>query len=225
MNTIDERLTWLKVQIDKRTLRERGLIFIALMTIIFAFWKAFIFDKIFGSQESLTQNLKVMERTIQQLQGQLTDVSRDIRSDPITKLQQEIRAVDVQNKRLDNQLAELTKQLIPPVEMTHLLQGMILEKEGIEFIRIENLPEIPLFSQEQIQGNEADIAKFQVYKHPLLIEFKANYQNTRAFIQELEALPWNIRWDEFNYQVEAYPYATVKIVVETLSLDKSWISA
>jgi len=225
MSILQTKMNWLKEQIDKRSMRERVLIFSALLIIIFAFWKAFIFDKIFGSQEAIAQNLQIMEKTIQQLQGQLTEVAKDIQSDPITKLRNQIRVVDVQNKRLEANLLELTKQLIPPVEMTRLLQDMIAERNGIQIIQVRNLPEEPLFTPEQLQSEETEIAKFQVYRHPLFIEFNADFHTTLAFIEALEALPWKMHWADLDYQVQQYPLAKVKLTIETLSLDRHWIGA
>jgi len=62
-----------------------------------------------------------------------------------------------------------------------------------------------------------------LYQHAFIIELRGDYASLRNYLTELSALPWRFYWDELDYQVDAYPQATIKIKVHTVSLAEEWI--
>ena len=87
------------------------------------------------------------------------------------------------------------------------------------------LAEQPVFEEpENEEQFEQALARFQVYKHGLILEFTGTYFETQQFLNALEFSPWKLLWDELSYQVSTYPLAKVSITVYTLSLDKNWMA-
>ena len=63
----------------------------------------------------------------------------------------------------------------------------------------------------------------KVYKHRLVIEMEGTFSGTVDYLESLESLPWQLYWDEIDYQVARYPLARVKILLYSLGPEEGWV--
>lgn len=210
------------VRVNALSVRERLLLLIALVTLMVMLWKSYLYDPLLGSTEIISKNIGAFQSKIYSLEGQIKNVSEKIVKDPFLELTDQVEALKKENRRLDENLKELTAQLIPPAEMASMLRSMLDDEEGLEILRVENIPEQSLFSPKD-EDDEEVIKTLQVYRHGLEIEFRGTYFSTVAFLERLENLQWKLLWDTLDYTVSRYPYATVTLRVNTLSLYQGWI--
>ena len=211
-------------KINALSLRERILLFITLLGAVYFLWEILIFDQLLGSKEKINYNIQAMQEQVAKLHVQMASVSKTIRTDPYKDLKEKIKTLKKENKKFEDDISHLTAQLIPPKEMTELLHKILSEDDELTLIRVENLAEKPMFTDKQ-EVDEETIQRLQIYKHGLEIEFISDYFTTKRFLEKLEALPWELLWDELHYEVKEYPKAVVRVVIYTLSLQKAWIEA
>jgi MSHA biogenesis protein MshJ len=206
------------------SLRERILLFLAILGLVFYLWQVLILDTMFGSQTRIIENIKLVKKQVGQLTEQINVVAELIRLQPTMELTERINLLKQEKKNYEDSITTSTKQLIPPKEMAKLLEGILEQDNELSLIQMENLPVEPVFKQpdatkERISKEEEQ--KAQIYRHGLKLEFIGTYFATKHFLQALEKLPWKLLWDEFHYEVKDYPFASVQIVIYTLSLQKS----
>ena len=213
-------------KIDSMSSRERLLTLLSVLTMLYFTWDNIFYENYLGTGKERAKIAQKLENQINLLQGQISNISEVTKSNPIKELSNQINQFVIKNKDLENKIADLTKQLIPPDKMLSLLQDILDQDEHLQIVKLDNLPESQLFEDTaKIATEDKTLNKYQVYRHGLQIELVASYFNTKQFLERLEQLPWKILWDEMSYEVTDYPNAKIIITIYTLSLNKKWISS
>ena len=217
---------WIIV-IDQLSLRERILILLGTLAIIYFSWRSIILDNLSSSKQQVSGSASRLRRQIFNLQGQISEVSSSLNLDPIIRLQEKIDIVKKENTDIQKQLDFMTEGLISPKDMTSLLKLILEKHKGLTVMHVENIKVTPVFGGDN--ENEAKAAKeslkiFQVYNHGLEFVVSGTFFQLRDFLEEAEKLPWKVLWEELEYSVTKYPLASIKIVIKTLSLDPNLFS-
>ena len=61
------------------------------------------------------------------------------------------------------------------------------------------------------------------YRHGLRIELEGSFADTLAYLQQLEALPWDFYWDRLEIIAGEYPKNRISIEVYTISIGRLWL--
>lgn len=230
MNKYYKNILFLERRVNSLSSRERGLFFLVILGVVYYLWQALIFDTVFGSKEKLEESIKLARKQVEQLTTQVNSIYEIIRLNPKTELSDRVELLRKEKKKYEDSIALLTKQLIPPKEMSKLLEEILARNKELTLVKMENIPEEPIFKQQEVNGktkedlNKKDEPnKVQIYKHGVKLELVGTYFITKKFLQSLEQLPWQLLWDELQYEVKDYPNASIKIVIYTLSLQKSYV--
>jgi MSHA biogenesis protein MshJ len=118
---------------------------------------------------------------------------------------------------MDTDLVRVTAGLVPPKEMTRLIEQMLLKNRGLQVMRVESIPATPL-----LEGG-AGVTGTMVYKHGMHVEVKGGYLEILRYLKSLEALPWKVFWGKATLKTEKYPDSRVSLVIYTLSTHEAWI--
>ena len=224
MNKYYKNILFLERKVNSLSYKERGLLFLAILVVVYYLWQTLVFDTMFGSKEKIAENIKLARNQVEQLTAQVNIIYEAIRLNPKTELSERIELLRKEKKKYEDSIAILTKQLIPPKEMSKLLEEILAMNKELTLVKMENVAEEPIFKQQDVGGKAKEEAtKIQIYKHGVKLELVGTYFATRKFLQALEKLPWQLLWDELQYEVKDYPYASIKIVIYTLSLQKSYV--
>ena len=211
--------------IDQRSLRERILILLSILAIIYFSWRSMVLDNLSSSKQQVSGSASRLQRQIFNLQGQISEVSNSLNLDPILRLQEKIDIVKKDNVEIQRQLDQMTEGLISPKEMTSLLKLILDKHKGLTVMHVENIKAIPVFGENDAEKVAKEALKvFQVYKHGIEFVVSGTFFQLKDFLEEAEKLPWKILWEELEYSVTKYPIATIKIVIKTLSLEPNLFS-
>jgi MSHA biogenesis protein MshJ len=201
---------------DRMTLRERVLIFIAVLAVALVFWQSAFMEK-------LTQREKTLSLELQELQENVSRTSRATEAvsnaDPTTvalrRLEERQKALDA----IDKKLAAESAGLIPPAQMVQVVHDVLKHQHGLTLVSLRNLPVAPLVSA----ANEAGVSESGPYLHPVELVIEGRYLDIVAYLHALEGLPWRFYWRVLELETKTYPLNRVRIELSTLSLDKEWI--
>ncbi len=222
-----EKLKPLLIKVDQLSLRERILILLIMLFIVYFSWKNIVLDNLYSSKQQASGTLYRLQKQIFNLQGQISEVSNSLNLDPITRLQEKIDVVQQENAELQNKLAHMTEGLISPKEMTSLLKTILDKHKNLMVINVENIKATPVFGTSENDAEKAAkeaLKRFQVYKHGIELVVVGTFFQLRDFLEEAEKLPWKVLWEELEYSVNKYPNATIRIVIKTLSLEPNLFS-
>ncbi|HLQ26005.1 MAG TPA: hypothetical protein VK138_08970 [Acidiferrobacterales bacterium] len=222
MNALKLQLKKLAEIIDEMLLRERAMLFIVVMGVLYAFASMVFLAPLQAEQARLGKELKSKREQMQVFDKQIQVIAEE-NSKVGSGQRSRVSILREKLGSLDASVTGMTQGLVPPKEMARLVEQVLKRNRALEVIRVENLPPVPLLDAKD--GVKAAVPQQPVYKHGMRIQFKGRYADIVNYLRALESLPWKMFWSEVSLQTETYPFSTVTLVVYTLSLQQGWIGA
>jgi MSHA biogenesis protein MshJ len=222
-------------QIDSRVLRERALIFISLLAVIFILWDLLLQSTIDQTGKKLQAEQAQLLSDQQALDTKIATLTLAMASDPAIGKRKEIEAFATKISAIETQLAGMSQGLISAEQLPQVLQDVLARTQSVTLLQVRTLTatEIQLSSvsgmgvvdssvatQEKAATASAAPTGTGVYKHSVLIRVEGNYSELVKLLQDIEALPWRFYWESLDYTVSQYPQAEIDIQVFTLSSEE-----
>lgn len=204
--------------VDARTVRERALMFLTLVVVVYVFAAAVVFAPLQREQEELRQiyndrsaqvaalNTKLQQDLDRQGSEKLANIAR------LDELQKQLQALEKAGQKLK-------RQMVPPKEMVRMVSQLLQANPRLRWLGMESL------QPTRIEGNSAtaDAERGVIYKHGLRMQFSGEFRDIVEYLRTLEALPWAIFWGDMSLDVDTPPRSTVTVVIYTLSAQEPWI--
>jgi len=217
------KLSLIIEQFDALALRLRIMITLALVVVVFMIFDVFWFT-------SNNQNIKNTQQNIQNSRQQITgrlatqnEYNKKLfndRSDPRNK---QLKILDAQLGSIRQQLTSHTLNLVQPDEMAGVLKDIILSSKSLKLAKLVKEKTVELSKPAKKETKDTPSNEIKLYRHSMVIELKGSYRAAFAFLQKLEKMEKQVAFDSFEYVVDVYPKASIKLTVSTLSLDKGWV--
>ncbi len=213
-------------RMDDMALRERGLIFVALLVVLYVVATNFLFTPLQTEQATLKKQLQSTHSQTQKLETQLQAILEQSASDPDKINRAKLEALQEKLGTIDASLAETTAGLVSPQEMAKLVEQILKKNRRLKLVKVENLRPRPLGvqSEDDEEGPAAAEQSDQaVYQHGMRIQLEGRYVDFVEYLEALEALPWKVFWGQAALETDDYPVSTLTLVLYTLSLREGWI--
>lgn len=214
-----ERMEKLRLRIDALSLRERGMLFLALVAVLYMLAQIALFGPLETQQKRALERIGTLQKEIAAFDEQMQNILRRQSVDPDADNLRQQQQLKAQIAALDGQIGGAVQGLIAPQQMARVLEEVIRRQSGLKLLRIESLEARPLM---EAQEGEAPV-NAGIWRHGVRLEFAGDYQGALAYVRELQTLPWTLYWDELEIAMDKYPQARITIVVHTLSLNEGWI--
>lgn len=199
--------------------------------------------------ESNIEALDKTEKTIKELK--LTRISNEstimtyqeaLKGDPDINVKQDINAYEKKLAKLDKALLALASDLINPVQMRYALLELLDLQKGVSLTSFElmDVEKMTIDSTETLEqlGNKKAINSTKIeninitdenshdldlYRHGIKIKLKGSYFHLRDYLIQLEQLSWKFFWQNFEYNLQAYPESELEIEMYSLSTKQEFI--
>lgn len=202
-------------RIDAMSLRERALIFIALLVALYFLAVNVLFGPLNVEKDRLQQQVNQKRQETQALELQVQALVGSGEHPDATR-RKKLEALQENLKTMDAELVRATSGLVTPREMARLIEQMLLRNRGLQVMKVESLPAKPLLDATGTPGA-------LVYKHGMNIEIKGGYLDILRYLKSLEALPWKVFWGKVSLKTEKHPDSHVSLLIYTLSTHEAWI--
>lgn len=207
-------------RIDSLSLRERGIIFIAILVVVYSVAANILFPPLNAEQARLKKDLAAKRTQIQAFETQIQSALAKSAEDPDAANRARLAELEKQLKSTEETLGAITSRLVPPKEMTRMVEQILARNRRLEVVRLESLPAEPLrpVGDESRQTSAKAPAKIlSAYRQGMRIELRGEYLDVLAYLRELEELPWKVFWGQISLQTEQYPVSRVVLHIYTLS--------
>lgn len=221
------------------SLRERALVMVAIIVLMFMLWDAMLMSPEGLRQKQIVAKMQTMNQQTEALNLQIQEMSAALRGGKAEHINARIEELRDLLATLTQQQKDLTVEFIRPAQMANVLRDMLTAENGLVLTKLESLGAQPLFppseDEKNARKNSGAVAQDptakkassshrpEIYKHGMRVVFEGDFFKTLRYLQALEAMPWRLYWDNVEYQVIGYPKARVAITVHTLSLHEDWI--
>lgn len=217
-------ITNLLEKIDSRVLRERALIFLTLLALIFLLWNFLVQAKFDRERDALEAEATKVASEHQALQTQMSTLAMAMASDPAIAKTNEIRTLNTRISDVEARLSGLSQGLISAEQLPKVLEEVLLRTSSVNLLQVRTLAatELQLATATTDIKNEGEAATggTGVYKHGVLIRVAGSYSQLIQLMTEIEALQWKFYWESLDYTVKLYPNAEIDIRVFTLSSEE-----
>lgn len=207
-------------KINALSMRERVLIFVALLVILSQLWDSLLWQPVVTQQDQLLAQETAINKEMLQMQIDLKILTARASQDPDQAVKQQIARLEQQLDAVNGNIRQASRALIEPAQMARLLESMLLEQKELQLLSLQTLDAQPMI---KIDNEDTRPLKYQVFRHGFSIEFRGGYMATLRYLEALEQLDEQFFWESVDYRVEDYPDGRVRLELYTLSLSEGWI--
>lgn len=231
------RQTWqqLSDRFEQRSKREKYILLAASVMVSVMLWQSLLVDPLLLDRAKRKQIADQLSNEKNTMNNELTIIDAQLQVDPHVEKRRRLQKLQETINATQKQLQSTTQALIPPQHMPQAIEELFARFEGLKLLNMTNLPATPLMvrktdrvengsikpSQKSEQENLA--AATGLYRHAVEIVFVGDFRHTLEFLKAMENLSWRFLWDSLQYEVQAYPDATIKLQIYTFSTSKEWI--
>lgn len=222
-----ERVQAVLEHVDALSVRERGLVFLAALSVLYIAWSQLLFEPLVAERDRIAGEVQRARTQIQSIHGQIAALAARSSEDPDAANRARLAALREELQVLDGSLREVTKQLVPPQQMARLLETMLTREQGLTLVELEGLGVRPVLDPPgdapATAAGEPEDGGGMLFRHGLRMVFEGGYLASLRYLGALEELPWQFLWESVELEVREHPTTRVSIEVHSLSLERAWI--
>lgn len=219
LDNLKTKLKGFADRLDSMSLRERALVFITALVAVYFIAVNLLFGPVNAEKDQLQKRVNQAREETRLMDTQIQNMLGGGANDPGAAKRQKIAALQENLHQMDASLSQVTSGLVPPKEMTRLVEQILLKNSGLQVIKVESLPATPLLDG----SGETNATGPMVYKHGLRIELKGGYLDILRYLKSLEAMPWKVFWGQATLKTDKYPDSSLELLIYTLSTQEGWI--
>jgi MSHA biogenesis protein MshJ len=207
------------VRINRSSLRERSLLFVAVISMLAMLWNQFLMAPLAGRRTVLALTLgEARERLAAANSGH----GADSVADRYAELKAREAALGAALAATDVQLLDAQAGMIAPKDMTGVLSEVLGHQQGLTLVLLRNLPVESLLPPAGGQSASAPSIAMGPYLHPVELILRGDYLHVLAYLRELESRPWGFQWRRF--ELSTTDAGTLyRIEFTTLSMQSNWL--
>jgi MSHA biogenesis protein MshJ len=229
-------LDWhrLTERVDAMTLRERAMIFAALVLLIALPPYAFLIEPEFKAQRAALVR-------IHQGQSQLESARREIGrmlgaagdESGLGGERAKLRELEKRIAEAEKSIAATRAKLVSPQRMPELLRQVLARHGQVRLVSLQVVPGAAVGAPaapapaapaaKPAPGGKPAPAAPQValYRHGVEIAVRGDYFGLLRYVADLEALPWSLGWGSLSVELRQHPEVELRLTLYTLSADPS----
>ncbi len=231
-------------RIDAATLRERVLIFGACALVMIVLLNALLIDPTLAKHRRISLEISQRQAEIGKVQLEIKKVVLGRQVQPDKETLARLADIRRRTKEVEDKLAREQKNLVPPDQVGAMLEEILSRNRKLLLVEMKSLP-VANLAQRSASGQPAVAAPARpavpapvaappapggaeavgpgVFRHGVEITVTGSYLDLMSYLKDLEKLPRQLYWGQFDLSVVDHPQLRLKIAVFTLSLDPVWL--
>ena len=202
-------------RIDRASLRERVLVFLALTAALVLVVNMALIEPLRANQKRLAAETTQAEKELQAVQAKIALIVQNAAVDPNAGNRARLAALRAELKELDARVTQEQSRFTPPERMRAALDEMLQRNRGLALIDFTSLPVTAI-------GNNAS-GSGALYRHGIEFTVTSTYVELYEYLRALERMPTQLYWRRAELSVTEYPAATLKLTIYTVSFDRAWL--
>jgi MSHA biogenesis protein MshJ len=223
MTPLGEKFNKVTNTINNMSLRERLLLVVASVVVLYLAWNLFLFKPLQREGKEITNRIAEVQQDVARMEAEVQGFRDVFEHDPDVQNKVRTQAVEKEIEQLNSRIQQLAEVMIEPEQMVKLLEELLQREQNLRLVKLENIEPRPFIETPETEGVVASTGGVNLYQHGFAIEFEGDFHSTLSYLRELEKLPWRFFWDGVTFDVQEYPRARVRIELHTLGLTEGWI--
>ncbi|MFS2135070.1 type II secretion system protein GspM [Duganella sp. Dugasp56] len=247
-------LQWIKLstKLDSMTLRERAMVFLAVVAAILFLVYTVTVEPLLVRQRLLQTQIKQQQNQISGIDIEISVKAQAYAADPDAPARERLKSLDQEIEHTRSGLLSMQKGLVAPEKIAPLLEQLLRGNGKLRLMSMKTLPATGLMEVAQAPStskpaaaNPASAAGAAVvsappapagaptvspvkphellYRHGVEIVLQGSYLDMVNYMDELERLPVQLFWGKASLDAQQYPNSRLTLTLYTLSLDSKWM--
>ncbi len=196
--------------VDGLPLRQRALVFALALAVVYGSVYGLLIGPLRRHERAITVTLRVVQKRTQATDQQMRHfVNPKAHARALARL----KALKGDVQALKKRLAHLAGGLVPPRDMTGLVQHVLRQSPGVMILQLQNAPPVAVAPREK----GAPI----LYRHTLVVVVRGRYGALVDYLQRLARQKQRVLWGPFKLTAGRYPFSTIRLQLYTLSLKRA----
>jgi MSHA biogenesis protein MshJ len=233
-------------RIDSRNIRERALLFAALVITIIVLGNVFIFKPLLVQEKRFASQVQQDVKATRTIQSQIEKMAGEIPIDPNAENRDKLAKLKADADAAEEAVHSLQKGLVSPDQIGSILENILNRQGKLRLVSLRKLPLQSLAASMSSPGSNASPSPApatggyaasasagamprsapadSIYKHGVEIVVQGQYLDILEYLASLENIPHQVFWGSARFKVDEYPKATLTVDMFTLSLEKKWLN-
>ena len=203
-------------RVDAMTLRERVLIFLAIVVVVVGWTVNAVLLPMITERTAKIAHVQAMRDEMRGWDMQIEALARAKASAASNDGEKALESLRQQISELDRQINDRRGQLVPPDRMSTLLGEVLRRNRGLQLASMATLP-------SEVIGTVPGQTQASMYRHGIELTVSGGYLDIVAYLSSLEQLPVKIFWGGIDLSA-AYPVTTIRLSLFTFSPEKTWLA-
>lgn len=219
-------------QIEKRSLRERGIILVVALLIVLLLTDTLLTDPDRRQIQQQAQQVSNQQSELATLKGQEVELLQGLSADPNIALRERATRLEAEVLHAREALDQEFARFISPDQMNSALRALVGVTEGVSLHSLRSLPTEIVFSAPETEVNDntnteqdslpAEITS-GIYRRGVELELTGSFHGLVRYLDMLSELPWVISWEQVQVLSDKYPDTLFRLRLYTLTLDEGWL--
>lgn len=210
-----ERLQQIAERVGAMSLRERVFVFAAALVVTLAAVQWLLIDPASLRAQQARDRIQAAEDSLAEIARQQAPQAAG--HDPDQRLREQLAVQEARLAELGAALEARERSLVPPERMREVLREMVQGPGGLRIVGFKSLPPQAVGLPGAAEGTPG------FYRHGFELSVSGRYADLVAYLERLEALPWQLVWSEARLDAAGWPELLLTLTVHTLSLEEAWL--
>lgn len=223
-------------KIDARTERERALLFLIVVALLFVAGMQVVISPLLKQQKLINSKLQQNSTLSASLSKELTNVQTIQASDVNANVKQQIAEHKKMLAQRDQKLKQFERSLVAADKIDALLESILKKNKTLRLVSLKSFPVVDMMNGAEKQESSSSqneqttvgkktngMTQRGLFKHEVEIVVEGNYLDMLDYLKRLEAMPERLYWSRSALQVQEYPKSRLSLRVFTLSLERKWL--
>ncbi len=206
-----ERLRQWAERIDALELRERALLLVAAVVVLYLLVDTLALQPALRAQQRVKQDITDLELQLSTQRQQLKLLTEGREADPLESRRRQRDALQKELAELDARIREQLGALVEPAQAAEVLEQVLSRQPGLSLVSLKASSE-PLL----IVDEDDDEVRSGLGRYHLDLKVRGSYLNTLRYLKALEAMPWKFFWQTVELTVQGYPHTETLLKLYTV---------
>ena len=214
-------------RIDAFTLRERGILFGAVASVLVVFVYSLYIEPEFARSARLSRDIAQRQAEGRNLQEQMAKLIQARHQDPDRENRERLARAQARLAGVDAEIAGEERKFTGPAQTRAVLEEFIARNKHVRLVELKTLaPSSITEARATAAGPQAKPtpAERVIFRHGFTMTVSGGYLELLGYLTDLERLPTQLYWGTLSVDAAQHPVVSLKVTVYTLSLDSAWMN-
>lgn len=213
----------LALAVDRRSLRERIIIMVALGTLLTLGWYVLLIEPMDKQNAALDEGNAAIRTTVTSLEDSLELLVQENANDPNAETLDALQTLQADIRQLEERLSKVATDIIAPQDIPKVLGRVLQRSPGIALIDLRNDAPAPVdLGIAPASGSSMSRA----FRHGVVMTVQGSYDDITEYVRAIENLEWTVQWNRVHLsRSSGIPDGLIEAQLElyTLSLNQEWM--